>query len=130
MNLNQFISAHLGTVDHLRVLLHLKGTPRTEWDVLDVAAKLYLPPKSAAAVLAELTDHGLAVPSGDPPRYRYQPRTPELAQLVEHLAEMDRTQPVTLINLIYARSKDVQAFADAFKLRKESGLNPGKEGGS
>ena len=61
MNLNQFISAHLGTVDHLRVLLHLKGTPRTEWDVLDVAAKLYLPPKSAAAVLAELTDHGLVV---------------------------------------------------------------------
>ena len=121
MNLDQFIQTHLVTVDHLRVLLHLKGTPRTEWDVLDVATKLYLPPQTAAAVLAQLTANGLAVASGDPPRYRYQPRTPELAELVEKLAEMDRTQPVTLINLIYARPKDVQAFADAFKLRKEKG---------
>jgi hypothetical protein len=119
MNLNQFIQTHLVTVDHLRVLLHLKGTPRTEWDVLDVAAKLYLPPRSAAAVLAQLTDDGLAVSSGDPSRYRYQPRTPELAELADKLAEMDRTQPVTLINQIYARPKDIQAFADAFKLRSQ-----------
>jgi DNA-binding IclR family transcriptional regulator len=121
VNLEHFIQAHLGTIDHLRVLLHLKGTPRTEWDVLDVAAKLYLPPQTAAAVLAQLAAYGLAVASGDPPRYRYQPRTPELADLVERLAEMDRTQPVTLINMIYAQPKDVQAFADAFKLRKEKG---------
>ncbi|HVM48169.1 MAG TPA: hypothetical protein VMU04_09080 [Candidatus Acidoferrum sp.] len=121
MTLNQFILAHLGTVDHLRVLLHLMGTPRTEWDVLDVAAKLYLPPPSATAVLAELEAGGLAVVSGQPPRYRYQPRTPEMAGLVDKLAEMDRTQPVTLINMIYARPKDIQAFADAFKLRKEEG---------
>jgi hypothetical protein len=121
MNLDQFIHDHLGTVDHLRVLLHLKSTPRTEWDVLDVAAKLYLPPESAAAVLAQLASGGLVVASDEPSRYRYQPRTPELAELADKLAEMDRTQPVTLINLIYARPKDIQAFADAFKLRKEQG---------
>jgi hypothetical protein len=121
MNLEQFIQAHLGTVDHLRVLLHLKSTPRSEWDVLDVAAKLYLPPETAAGVLGQLSASGLTVTAGDPPRYRYQPRTPELAALVENLAEMDRTHPVTLINWIYAQRKDVQAFADAFKLRKEKG---------
>jgi hypothetical protein len=39
MTLSQLIQAHLATVDHLRALLHLKGTPRTEWHVLDVAAE-------------------------------------------------------------------------------------------
>lgn len=121
MNLRELIRTHLKTVDHLRGLLHLKSTPRTEWDVLDVAAKLYLPPPTAAAVLAQLHADGLLVMAGDPPRYRYQPRTAELAELAEKLAEMDRTQPVTLINLIYAQGKDVQAFADAFRLRKEKG---------
>lgn len=119
MNLDQFISAHLVTVDHLRVLLHLRDTPRTEWDVLDVAAKLYLPQANASAVLAQLAGSGLAVTTGEPPRYRYQAASPELADLVEKLAEMDRTQPVTLINLIYAKHKDIQAFADAFKLGKD-----------
>ncbi|MBI5687562.1 MAG: hypothetical protein HZC54_21030 [Verrucomicrobia bacterium] len=118
MKIKQFIAEHLETVDHLRVLLHLKGTPRTEWDVLDVAAKLYLPPERTAAVLAQLVIHGLVVASGERPRYRYHPGTPELADMAETLAEMDRTQPVTLINMIYAQPADTQAFADAFKLKK------------
>jgi hypothetical protein len=121
VNLKQFITTHLKTVDHLRCLLHLKSTPRTEWDVGDLSLKLYLTPAAAAAVLAELEAIGLVVGREEPPRYRYQPCNPELSQLVEGLAEMDRTQPVTLINLIYTRPKDAEAFADAFNLRKERG---------
>jgi hypothetical protein len=33
--------------------------------------------------------------------------------------ELDQKQPVTLVNLVYAKPKDVQAFADAFKLTKD-----------
>jgi hypothetical protein len=102
-------------------LLHLKGAPRTEWDVLDCATRLYLPPQNAAKVLHELAAKGLAVVTDEPPRYRYQPSSAELADFVEKLADMDRTQPVTLINLIYAQAKDIQALADAFKLRNEKG---------
>ena len=119
MNLKQFITTHLKTVDHLRCLLHLKSTPRTEWDVVDLSLKLYLTPSAAGAVLAQLEGSGLVVAREEPPRYRYQPSNPELSQLVEELADMDRTQPVSLINLIYALPKDTHAFADAFKLRKE-----------
>ncbi len=119
MTIEQFIHTYVGTVNHLRALLHLKSAPRTEWDVLDTATRLYLPPQTAGEVLKELTARGLAVESGSPPRYRFQPSSPELTDLVEKVAEMDRTQPVTLINLIYARNKDIQAFADAFKLGKD-----------
>jgi hypothetical protein len=121
VNLRQFIETHLETVDHLRCLLHLKGTPRTEWDVTDLSLKLYLSPAVAATVLSQLEAKGLVVITGEPPRYRFQPRTAELSGLIEELAEMDRTHPVTLINLVYARRTHTEAFADAFKLRKGQG---------
>lgn len=119
-DLNQFIAKYLPSVDHLRVLLHLRSTAPDSCDPLEVAARLYLLPPLALEVLVRLQNDGLAaVSEGDPPHYHFHPATEEQAAMVEDLEEMDRTHPVTLINMIYANRSPLRAFADAFKLTKD-----------
>ncbi len=119
MNINQFVQVYVESVDQLRVLLALQKDPAAEWDAGDLGAKLYLPVAVAAGALARLEASGLCASSGEPRRYRYGPKTEELSRLMVELATFDRQRPVTLINLVYARPTAVQAFAEAFKLRKE-----------
>ena len=120
MNLEEFIKTQLESVDELRALLLLYSDPQKEWDVTAIAVKLYLRPAAAAAVLTRLAAKHFLVADGEPLRYRFQPRSSELSQLVKELAELDRQRPVTLLNMIYSRPKDIQAFADAFRIKKES----------
>jgi hypothetical protein len=115
----EFIQTQIESVDQLRALLLLKADPKMEWDALTVAVKLYLKPEAAIVVLDALTAKGLLVRNGDPPHYRFEPKTPELASLIEQLAGLDRERPVTLLNMIYERPQALQAFADAFRLKKE-----------
>ncbi len=107
-------------MDHLRALLLLAADARSEWNAMGVAGKLYIPPAQAAEVLAGLAAKKLLIARGQPMSYRYQPQTPELGELVKELAELDRQRPVTLINLVYARPGALQAFADAFKIKKDN----------
>ena len=107
-------------MDELRALLVFQASPPTGWDAAELAGKLYLRPGVAAAILARLAAKGFLDATGEPPRYHFQPQSPEIAQLVSELAEADRKLPVTLINMIYGGTpSDLQAFADAFKLKKE-----------
>lgn len=117
MKLEEFIKTQIESVDQLRTLLLLRMESRTEWEAMSVAGKLYLQPPLVVSVLNGLVAKGLVVCSGEPLRYRYHPQTPELAELVEELAALDREHPVTLINMIYDQAKGIQAFADAFKLK-------------
>ncbi|HEX3890692.1 MAG TPA: hypothetical protein VHX90_07565 [Verrucomicrobiae bacterium] len=119
MNLEEFIRTQIESVDDLRALLMFHASPQVEWDTMVTAVKLYIQPDAAAAVLARLAAKGFLVASGGPNHYRFQPQSQELSQLVRELAELDRQRPVTLINMIYARREDLQAFADAFKIKKE-----------
>ncbi|HEY3931807.1 MAG TPA: hypothetical protein VGM58_05500 [Verrucomicrobiae bacterium] len=120
MNLEEFIKTQLESVDDLRGLLLFHSNPQTEWDSTSLAVKLYIQPAAAAAVLARMAAKKFLIAEGQPVRYHFQPESPELAQLVKELAELDRQRPVTLINMIYARPEDLQAFADAFKIKKEN----------
>jgi hypothetical protein len=119
LQIQEFIEHYLPSVDHLRALLVLQSELETDWSATELAAKLYLRPEPAAEVLAQLQTKGLLASAGEPRRYRYRPQSPELASLVDQVARLDRERPVTLLNMIYARPRDIQAVADAFKLRKD-----------
>ena len=121
MNLEEFIKTRIESVDELRVLLLFHARPQSDWCAEEIVQNLYLPPALVAVVLPRLVAKGLLSSAGDPPRYRFQPASAEIGGLIDQLAEMDRVRPVSLINLIYDRPKDIQAFADAFKLKKEEG---------
>ncbi|HEU5100026.1 MAG TPA: hypothetical protein VFU22_13450 [Roseiflexaceae bacterium] len=120
--LKQFIFASFESVDQLRMLLLLQASPERGWSPLSVSAKLYLQPGVVQVGLDTLQRKGfLAVHDQSDPRYRYQPASTELEQMVRAVVKLDQTRPVTLIKLIYARPKDaLQSFADAFKLRRDS----------
>ena len=82
--------------------------------------KLNIQVAATTEALIRLVGDGLLAGEGDPMRYRFWPKSPELGRSVAELSEMDRERPVTLIKMIYERTRDIQAFADAFKLKKES----------
>ena len=117
MDFQQFILKHIDSVDHLRTLLLLRSEPTRAWGVMDVSARLYLEPRQVTAVLASLKVSGLVIENAG--SFLYGPRDEELAKMVDELAKLDRERPVTLIKLIYSRPDTLEAFADAFKLRRE-----------
>ena len=123
MQLEGFIKTQIESVDDLRALLLLSRNPQGRWDAIALAARLYVPPAAEEEALARLAKQNLVVGAGNPPRYHYQLQSSELAKMVSELAEMNRKQPVTLINLVHANAKarDLQAFAAAFKLKREKG---------
>lgn len=100
MNLEEFIKNQIKSVPELRALLFFQAFPQTDWDAAEVAPKLFLQPPMVTGILTELVSKGFLASTGDPPRFRYQPQSAALADCVVQLAEMDRIQPVTLVNLI------------------------------
>jgi hypothetical protein len=107
----------------LEVLLLLARTEPRRWSVAEATTELGAPQPEVAAELAKIVKTGLA---GGGPRpdgteeFIFSPSNPKLRLATEQLADLYLRRPVTLINAIYARQKlPAQAFADAFRLRKE-----------
>jgi len=100
VNLEEFIKSQIKSMAELRTLLFFHTFPQTDWDVMEVAQKLFLQPPVVVAVVTELVSKGFVISVGAPSRYRYQPQSAALADRVMQLAEMDRFHPVTLVNLI------------------------------
>jgi hypothetical protein len=120
-DVRSFITDHINSVEQLEVLLLLRRGADKEWNAAAVSQLLYTPPEAAARRLADLAALGLlAVSTIDEPFYRYQPGTREQAALVGRLAQLYEERRVSVISLIYSKpNENVQAFADAFRLRKE-----------
>lgn len=115
----QFIAEHINSAERLEVLLLLHRLPDRGWRAVDVSKEVYTVPAAATLRLEALVASGFAVSSGGAdPEYRYQPRTPELAQGVDALAAAYRQDRVRVIKTIFNQPPDpVQSFADAFRLR-------------
>ena len=118
MDLQQFILKHIESVDHLRALLLLRSEPDRGWSAMEAGGRLYLQPRQIAGVLASLKAAGL-LHEGTGATFSFKPANQNLAELVEELATLDKERPVTLIKLIYSRPDTLEAFADAFRLRRE-----------
>jgi hypothetical protein len=116
---NRFIVDHINSVEQLETLLLLRSDPQKAWSADEVAHSLYTQPAAARMRLEDLQARGILRKSeGD--RWQYSPANAETDQLIAALADLYRDRRVTVIGLIYSRPhQQVQAFADAFKLRKD-----------
>ena len=116
------IRGPLATIAHVEALLLLRRTAPAPVTAESVAAEAQIPTHAAARRhLDDLVAAGLAEAAGKD-AYRYAPSTGELGAAVDALARMYNEKPVTLVRAVYARPADpVQAFADAFRLRREEG---------
>lgn len=117
MTLEEFIFRRIQTVDQLRATLLLHTDPTRAWDEAELAGRLYLEPKRVTEVCDAMVKCGLAT-RDSAGRCRFQQLTGEDAALFEQVVMMDRERPVSLIRLIYDKPDTLEAFSDAFRLRR------------
>jgi DNA-binding IclR family transcriptional regulator len=102
---------------HVEALLLLRRLHPASCPVAEVAEAAQLATLPAARrCLEELAAGGLVAPDGHE-AYRYAPAGDTDA--VDALAQMYNERPVTLVRAIYNRLAPVEAFADAFRLRRD-----------
>jgi hypothetical protein len=124
-DVRRFILRHIGSVEMLNVLILLFKLPDRTWTANEVGTELRTNEWSADLQLQALAGRQLVRCSTDtPPSYQAD------RQYATEVATVGRTyeeRRVAVITLIYSRPDDVvdeavdpvQAFADAFKLRKD-----------
>ena len=123
-DIRRFILTSVPSVPYLEAILLLRTDPDVHWDVRRLATRLYVAERQAAELLTALTAAGVASGEvqGDMTLFRYAPATTELRERLDGLAQAYSTNLVGVTDLIHCRiDKRAQQFADAFRLRKDSG---------
>lgn len=123
-DIRRFILTSVPSVPYLEAVLLLRHDPEVGWDVPRLAARLYVAERQAAEVLAALAAAGIAQSEdqGEAILFRYAPATAELRERLDALAQAYSANLVGITDLIHSRiDKRAQQFADAFRLRKDSG---------
>ena len=118
-DVRRFILTSVPSVPYLEAVLLLRADPRQAWDAAALARRLYVPERTGAELLELLRDSGIATAHQGGAGVHYAPE-PELAQLVDGVAQAYASDLVTVTGLIHSRiDRRAQRFADAFRFRKE-----------
>ncbi len=116
-NLRVFILKHIDSITQLEALLLLRANPDVDWDVTTAQARLYAPESEVRRVLERLSADGLLCREGT--CYRYKPSITGFAETVDQLAALYSSHLIPITNLIHDKLRNVRAFSEAFKFRKE-----------
>ena len=113
------IQRHLATMDHVELLMVLRGGREESFPVARLAEQIRKPRELVQLCLNALASAGLAAQLSDG-TYRYAAREQTLDRTAEEVVRLYNERPVTLVRLLYERPPTaVNTFADAFKLRKD-----------
>ena len=116
-DIQDFVLRHIDSIAHMEALLMLRRDEAQAWAPEAVAARLYIAPADAAAVLERLAALGLLRKEVE--GFRYGCAAPEAHEMVDRLASLYASHLIPITNLIHAKRENrIQQFADAFKLRK------------
>ena len=117
--IRSFVTSAFPSVWTLELLLLLSsdtGRCFTRQEMVDML-------RASDAVVVKCSNALLAaglVLEEEPDCLRYAPASPELTALVDRVRELYRSRPDAVRRLIVSRSSgDLDAFADAFRLRKD-----------
>jgi DNA-binding IclR family transcriptional regulator len=117
-DVRRFIQHCIPSVPFLEALLLLRDTPQQAWDSAQLASRLYLGTTAAAKLLLRLQRADIIAADGA--CYRYRPGTPELADILDRLAQVYASHLVEVSTLIHSKPhRKAQLFADAFIWRKD-----------
>ncbi|MEX1187185.1 MAG: hypothetical protein WEA80_11400 [Gemmatimonadaceae bacterium] len=112
------IQRYLATMDHVELLMVLRGGRDESFPVSRLAKQIRKPKELVQLCLDSLASAGLVAQLFDG-TYRYAAREPTLDRTAEEVVRLYNERPVTLVRLLYERPPTVvDTFADAFKLRK------------
>jgi hypothetical protein len=120
-DVRRFVLTSVPSVPHLEAALLLHGQPGQARSVAEVAARLYVPERTAAELLRALCAAGILQCTEVPePRYQYPPNAAALAAAMDALARVYAENLVGITTLIHdATQRSAQRFSDAFRLRKD-----------
>src|SRR5689334_22323404 len=96
----EFLRDQIDSLEQLESLLLLFRRRELPWTALDVARELRLEDSVVAEALRALCERGLLAIVATPEQFRYGPSSPELAAVVERLAELDKEQRVAVMRLL------------------------------
>ena len=118
-DVRRFVLTSIPSVPYLEAVLLLRGEPQEAWEVTDFARRLYVSDRTAADLVQQLRDGGVAETAGESGGIRYAPAA-ELKERLDALAHWYTVDLVTITQLIHSRiDRRAQQFADAFRIRKE-----------
>ena len=120
-DVRRFVLTSVPSVPYLEAALLLHGQPGQARSVAEVAARLYVPERTAAELLRALCAAGILQCTEVPePRYQYSPNDAALAAAMDALARVYAENLVGITTLIHdATQRSAQRFSDAFRLRKD-----------
>lgn len=113
----EFILGCIDSIAQLEALLLLRKAPQQDWNVPDLARRLYIGEAEAATVLSGLVACELAEADGT--AFRFHVRDAQHQQLVDGLALAYSRYLVPVTALVHDKSQSIRKFADAFKFRKD-----------
>ena len=116
-SLRRFIRRYIDSVGTVEVLLLLHGEPEREWNAEEVSASLRSSTFSATRQLEDLARRGL-FRSGDVGTYRYNPRTRQLGECVDELADAYARRRHPLIAFIYSEPDAADVISEGFTFRR------------
>lgn len=118
----RFILLAIPSVPYLEAILLLRDAGDNKlWTRQEISQRLYLSDSAGEALLDELLAGGaLAADLNESTRYRYQPKTEELREMLDLVATIYPKNLVGVTNLIHSKvNKKAQLFANAFLLRRD-----------
>jgi hypothetical protein len=120
-DVRRFVLTSVPSVPWLEAALLLHAQPEQARTAAELAARLYVPERSAAELLKALCATGIAQCTDEPdPRYRYSPKDAALAAVMDEVARVYAENLVGVTTLIHdATQRSAQRFSDAFRLRKD-----------
>lgn len=115
----EMIQRHLATMDHVELLMILRGSRDESFTPQQLAERTRKPEQLVELCLESLAGAGLAAQLSDL-TYRYAALESSLDRTAEAVVRLYNERPVTLVRLLYERPPTaVNTFADAFKLRRD-----------
>lgn len=113
-----FVRAAIKSAWSVELLLLIRRASPKAWTGKALVRDLRASPAVVAESLAALQSCGVIAVT-DAGEYLYAPQTPELEQLVDGLAELYATKPLTVLQTIFALPTDrIRSFSDAFLFKK------------
>lgn len=113
-----FIHTSIKSIWALELLLFLRAKAQRSWSAAELTRELRASEAVVRGGLGLFQAAGL-IEEDAAGRVRFAPTPPEAEALVRELAEAYATRPVEVSEEIYVTERTMQAFADAFRLKKE-----------
>jgi hypothetical protein len=121
LEVRRFLKEQIRSIEQLEILLLLRDGADRRWNPAEVYQHVRSSESSVAWTLENLTRHGLLAKSdGAELLYQFSPKNEQLRRTTETLAHLYAEKRVRIVEAIYSEYSEVDEFAKAFRLRKDS----------